>query len=206
MKGIYSSGKNAGKDRFNQTLLSGFTRPLDAIQATRPIVMIDEPHRFPREGKYYKSIENTLPQLIIRFGATFPDKKIGKGKNAKIIKDYYREQPQFNLNAVSAFNDGLVKGIDIYYPNVTEEEAKERYVVESVTNKELVLKHKDTKYVISKGDDLGFEGDITYEGAKTLSNGLELDKGMVFLPATMTNSYQEMIIRDAIEKHFEVEK
>lgn len=205
MKGIYSSGKNAGKDRFNQTLLSGFTRPLDAIQATRPIVMIDEPHRFPREGKYYKSIENTLPQLIIRFGATFPDKKIGKGKNAKIIKDYYREQPQFNLNAVSAFNDGLVKGIDIYYPNVTEEEAKERYVVESVTNKELVLKHKDTKYVISKGDDLGFEGDITYEGAKTLSNGLELDKGMVFLPATMTNSYQEMIIRDAIEKHFEVE-
>lgn len=205
MKGIYSSGKNAGKDRFNQTLLSGFTRPLDAIQATRPIVLIDEPHRFPRDGKYYKSIENTLPQLIIRFGATFPDKKIGKGKNTKIIKDYYRKEPQFNLNAVSAFNDGLVKGIDIYYPNVTEEEAKERYVVESVTNKELVLKHKDTKYVIAKGDDLGFEGDITYEGAKTLSNGLELDKGMVFLPATMTNSYQEMIIRDAIEKHFEVE-
>ena len=205
MKGVITRGKNKGQERFNQTILSGFTKPLDALQATRPIVLIDEPHRFPRDGKYYQAIQAVSPQMIIRFGATFPDIKIGNGKNAKTVKDYYRKQPQFNLNAVTSFNEGLVKGIDIYYPNVTESEAKDKYIVDSVNNRQLVLKIGSTKYTYTRGDDIGFDGNITFEGAKTLSNGLELEKGMHFFPATMTSSYQEMIIRDAIDKHFEAE-
>ena len=193
------------KKDYSQTLLSGWTSPLEGFKATRPIVMIDEPHRFPRDKANYKSITAVEPQMIIRFGATFPDIKVGKGRQATIVKDYYRKQPQFNLNAVSSFNNGLVKGIDVYYPNVTETESKERYVVESVTSQQLVLKHNSTLYTYGKGDDIGFDGDIYYEGAKRLSNGLELEKGMAFLPATMTSSYQELIIRDAIEKHFEAE-
>ncbi len=175
------------------------------MENTRPIVLVDEPHRFPRDKANYKAIASLNPQMIIRFGATFPDIKVGKGKQAKIVKDYYRKQPQFNLNAVSSFNDGLVKGIDVYYPNVTETEAKDTYIVQSVTNKELVLKHNNTLYTYGRGEDIGFDGDISYAGGKTLSNGLELEKGMIFLPATMTNSYQELIIRDAIDKHFEAE-
>ena len=193
------------KKDYSQTLLSGWTSPLEGLKATRPIVMIDEPHRFPRDKANYKSITAVEPQMIIRFGATFPNIKVGKGRQATIVKDYYRKQPQFNLNAVSSFNNGLVKGIDVYYPNVTETESKERYVIESVTNQQLVLKHHSTLYTYGKGDGIGFDGDIYYEGAKRLSNGLELEKGMAFLPATMTNSYQELIIRDAIEKHFEAE-
>ena len=205
MKGIISRGKNKGQERFNQTMLSGFTKPLEAIQATRPIVLVDEPHRFPREGEFYKAIQSVNPQMIIRLGATFPILKVGTGQNAKEIRDFYRKQPQFNLNAVTSFNEGLVKGIDIYFPNVTESEAQNRFVIESVTNKELVLKNGGISYKYLIGDSIGFDGDITYEGAKMLSNGLELEKGMAFLPATMTNSYQELIIRDAIDKHFEAE-
>ena len=205
MKGIISRGKNKGQERFNQTMLSGFTKPLEAIQATRPIVLVDEPHRFPREGEFYKAIQSVYPQMIIRLGATFPILRVGTGQNAKEIRDFYRKQPQFNLNAVTSFNEGLVKGIDIYFPNVTESEAQNRFVIESVTNKELVLKNGGISYKYLIGDSIGFDGDITYEGAKMLSNGLELEKGMAFLPATMTNSYQELIIRDAIDKHFEAE-
>ena len=193
------------KKEYSQTLLSGWTSPIKGLQNTRPIVLVDEPHRFPRDKANYKAIASLNPQMIIRFGATFPDIKVGKGKQAKIVKDYYRKQPQFNLNAVSSFNDGLVKGIDVYYPNVTEAEAKDTYIVQSVTNKELVLKHNNTLYTYGRGEDIGFDGDISYAGGKTLSNGLELEKGMIFLPATMTNSYQELIIRDAIDKHFEAE-
>ena len=193
------------KKEYSQTLLSGWTSPIKGLQATRPIVLVDEPHRFPRDKANYKAITSLNPQMIIRFGATFPDIKVGKGKQAKIVKDYYRKQPQFNLNAVSAFNDGLVKGIDVYYPNVTETEAKDTYIVQSVTNKELVLKHNSTLHTYGRDEDIGFDGDISYAGGKTLSNGLELEKGMIFLPATMTNSYQELIIRDAIDKHFEAE-
>ena len=193
------------KKEYSQTLLSGWTSPIKGLQNTRPIVLVDEPHRFPRDKANYKAITSLNPQMIIRFGATFPDIKVGKGKQAKIVKDYYRKQPQFNLNAVSSFNDGLVKGIDVYYPNVTETEAKDTYIVQSVTNKELVLKHNNTLYTYGRGEDIGFDGDISYAGGKTLSNGLELEKGTIFLPATMTNSYQELIIRDAIDKHFEAE-
>lgn len=205
MKGINSRGKNKGQERFNQTLLSGFTKPLEAIQATRPIVLVDEPHRFPRSGEYYKAIKSTGPQMIVRFGATFPDIQVGKGKNKQITKDYYRKQPQYNLNAVNSFNEGLVKGIDVYYPNVTQTEAKNQWTVDSVSNQQLVLKNDGKKYSFARDDDIGFDGNITYEGAKFLSNGLELEKGMTFLPATMTISYQEMIIREAINKHFEAE-
>lgn len=193
------------KKEYSQTLLSGWTSPIEGIRATRPIVLIDEPHRFPRDKANYKAITALEPQMIVRFGATFPDIKVGRGRQAKLVKDYYRKQPQFNLNAVSSFNGGLVKGIDVYFPNVTETESKERYVVESVTNQQLVLKNNSALYNYDIGDDIGFEGDISYEGAKTLSNGLELEKGMTFLPATMTSSYQEMIIRDAITKHFDAE-
>jgi type III restriction enzyme len=205
MKGVYSSGKNKGKERFNQTMLSGFTKPIEALQATRPIVLIDEPHRFPRDGANYKSIESLNPQMIIRYGATFPDKKVGRGRSAIAVKDYYRDEPQYNLNAVKSFNDGLVKNIVIYYPTVTEKQAKEKLVVDSVTAKQLVLKEGATRYTFNVGDDLGFDGDVTYEGGKVLSSGLELEKGMTLLRSTMTNSYQQMIISDAIEKHFDAE-
>lgn len=193
------------KKEYSQSLLSGLTSPIAGLQATRSVVLVDEPHRFPRDKVSYKAITALNPQMIIRFGATFPDIKVGKGKQAKIVKDYYRKQPQFNLNAVSSFNEGLVKGIDVYYPNVTETEAKDTYVVQSVTKKELVLKHNKNLYTYGWDEDIGFDGDISYAGGKTLSNGLELEKGMIFLPATMTNSYQELIIRDAIDKHFEAE-
>lgn len=193
------------KKEYSQSLLSGLTSPIAGLQATRSVVLVDEPHRFPRDKASYKAITALNPQMIIRFGATFPDIKVGKGKQAKIVKDYYRKQPQFNLNAVSSFNEGLVKGIDVYYPNVTETEAKDTYVVQSVTKKELVLKHNKNLYTYGWDEDIGFDGDISYAGGKTLSNGLELEKGMIFLPATMTNSYQELIIRDAIDKHFEAE-
>jgi type III restriction enzyme len=54
--------------------VQGFVRPLDAIKATRPIVIIDEPHRFERSNTSYKRILSEMaPQCIIRFGATFPE-------------------------------------------------------------------------------------------------------------------------------------
>jgi len=194
---------------YDQTLLSGWTKPIDALQATRPIVLIDEPHRFPREKANYKSIKSLNAQMIVRLGATFPDVKIGSGRKAQLVKDYYRKQPQYNLNAVNSFNDGLVKAIDIYYPNISESQAKDTWTVDnflgSGKDQELILRNGSTRYSYRVGDDIGFDGSITYAGSKKLSNELELEKGMTLLAATMTNSYQEMIIRDAIDKHFEAE-
>ena len=85
-------------------------RPFDAIRATRPIVIIDEPHRFERTQEAYKKIENELrPQCVIRFGATFPEMRLGGKKGHPKPKDY--RNLLYDLNACKAFNDGLVKGI-----------------------------------------------------------------------------------------------
>lgn len=199
------------KDDYDQTLFGGITNPIEAIQNTRPVVIIDEPHRFPRDKSNYKAIEAIKPQMIIRFGATFPDITVGKGKNKITKKDYYCGKPQYDLNAIESFNNGLVKGIDIYYPNLTEEQSKNRYLVESVSAKKLVLKQNNKSWTLGIGNKLaevdnGFEGDIEFAGSKMLSNELELEKGMILIPGTYRSTYQELIIKDAIDKHFEVEQ
>lgn len=199
------------KNDYDQTLMGGVTSPVKGIQNTRPVVIIDEPHRFPRDKANYQAIETINPQMIVRFGATFPDVTTGKGKNKVVKKDYYRGKPQFDLNAIESFNNGLVKGVDIYYPNLTEEQAKNRYVVDTVTAKELVLKQAGKLWSLRVGDNLaevdsGFEGNIEYAGSKLLSNELELAKGMSLIPGTYRSSYQELIIKDSIDKHFEIEQ
>lgn len=204
------NSKNMTRNDYDQTLLSDYSSPIEALKATRPIVIIDEPHRFPRDKKNYQAIEKLEPQLIVRFGATFPEVKKGVGKNATYIKDYYRNKPQFELNAVDSFNQGLVKGIDIYYPKLTPEQAKNRYTIDSVKPKEIVLKKGEKKWTLGIDENFAnidslFEGDLSYSGAKTLSNDLEISKGMDLLPGTFTTSYQELIINDAINQHFEHE-
>lgn len=196
---------------YDQTLIGGLTSPIDGLQMTRPVVIMDEPHRFARDNKFYKAVESIRPQMIVRFGATFPEIEEGKGKNKVVRKDYYRRQPQFDLNAVDSFNGGLVKGIDIYYPSLTEAQAENRYLVDSVTAKKLTLKQGSRYFELGVGDNLaevdaGFEGSIEYAGSKMLSNDLELEAGMALVPGTFNASYQELIVQDAIDKHFVAEQ
>ncbi|MDR0911528.1 MAG: type III restriction-modification system endonuclease [Methanobrevibacter sp.] len=209
------NSNNMKKDDYDQTLLSGVTSPIDALKLTFPIVIIDEPHKFPRDGAFYKSIEVLKPQMIIRFGATFPETSKGRGSNKINYIDYYRGKPQHDLNAIDSFNNGLVKGVDIYYPKLSEDQAKNKYHVDKVTAKELVLRQKNRKWTLKVGDNLAnvddnFEGNVTYAGpydrSKILSNELEIGKGMSLIPGTFKNSYQELIIQDAIDKHFEIEE
>ena len=75
--------------------------------------------------------------------------------------------------------------------------------------KEIVLKRRK-KWTLGIDENFAnidslFEGDLSYSGAKTLSNDLEISKGMDLLPGTFTTSYQELIINDAINQHFEHE-
>ena len=205
--------KSMSRDDYDQTLLGGETSPIKAIKATRPIVIVDEPHRFPRGKKFYADIEALKPQLIFRFGATFPEITSGKGKKSVTKIDYYRGKPQFNLNAVDSFNQGLVKGIDINYPDMSQEEANNRYKVKSAKAKELVLTKGGKDYTLTVGENLAdvdpnFAGSITYAGGtdRELSNGLALQKDMELIPGTFTESYQDAIISEALDRHFAIEQ
>lgn len=205
--------KSMHRNDYDQTLLGGETAPIKAIAATRPVIIIDEPQRFPRGKKFYEDIEAMKPQLIVRFGATFPETTTGRGKNKVTKIDYYRGEPQFNLDAVDSFNQGLVKGIDIDYPDMTEEQANNLYKVKQAKAKELILSKGKKEYSLSVGENLadvdpGFEGNITYAGGtdRELSNGLTLSKDMKLIPGTFAQNYQDEIILQALDCHFKAER
>jgi len=190
------------KNEYEQNFFGGSNCPAEALADTRPVVIIDEPHRLKRDGKSYKNIIKHLrPQIVLRFGATFPDVK---GK-----KDYYRGKPQFDLGAVEAFNRDLVKGIEVQFPDLPEN-ARSLFKVKTVTNKALILAHEGRDCEIEAGGELSkagaaFEGGVCYEGGKKLSNDLELEPGMTLAAGVFANSYQEILLRQALDAHFKTE-
>jgi len=114
--------------------VESFYRPFDAIASTKPIVMIDEPHRFSRDQKAFKVIlEEIKPQAIIRFGATFPETTTGRGKNKTTVKDY--QNLLYDLNACASFNQGLIKGVaKEHFEPVSKKEEKVK--ITSIDSKE----------------------------------------------------------------------
>lgn len=197
--------------------VENFSNPLEAIGATRPIVIIDEPHGFSRNQKAYDVIENKLnPQCVIRYGATFPDITVGNGKNKSMKKDYCNLI--YNLDAYEAFHQGLIKGIaKEHFTPATKNDEKVKIL--SITNKKVRLQHRtktNTKvYELSKGESLSMIspdfGNLYITGivgnhTVILSNGLEKKIKEEFKVDTYANSYQEEMIRLALKRHFETER
>ena len=198
--------------------VEGFYRPFDAIASTKPMVIIDEPHRFSREQKVFKTIlEEIKPQVIIRFGATFPETTTGRGRNKITVKDY--QNLLYDLNACVSFNQGLIKGVaKEHFEPVSKKEEKVRLT--AIDSKEAVhfqYKKKDeaTKsFTLKTGDSLSiisdaFEGITVAAIDKTsveFSNGIVKTSGEELDVDIYMTSYQEQMIRLALQRHFETEK
>lgn len=198
--------------------VAGFYRPYDAICATKPVLIIDEPHRFSREQKAYKTItEEIKPQSIIRFGATFPEISVGKGKNKTTERDYLNLI--YDLNACHSFNLNLIKGVtkEHFEPLSNRDE---KIKITNINNRESVnfqykKRNNPTKtYTLKKGDSLSmihdaFEG-ITIKAIGSsfvlFSNGIEKQKSEELVVDIYMTSYQEQMMRLALERHFEVER
>lgn len=200
------TSKSMTRDDYDQTLINSCSCPIESIKMTRPVVIIDEPHRFNKNGKAWTAIQQLKPQLIVRFGATFPMVQIGTGRNKVIKKDY--DNLVYDLNAIRAFNENLVKGINVLFPEIDAVDAAYKYKVKSVSDKKLVLNDGRADYELKIGDKLpaDFEGGLTYEGKKVLSNDLELSEGMVLIPKLFSCSYQELLLNQAINAHFMAER
>lgn len=196
----------------------GFYRPLDALKATRPFVIIDEPHRFSRDQKAFSVITDEIkPQCIIRFGATFPETSSGRGINKITVKDY--QNLLYDLNACESFNQNLIKGVaKEHFEPVSKRDEKVK--ITSITSRDSVsfqYKRRDeaTKsYMLKTGDSLSiisdaFEG-ITVSAISTstveFSNGIIKTTGEELDVDIYMTSYQEQMIRLALERHFETER
>jgi len=209
------SSSSMSKSDYDSTLFGNISCPMEGLKATRPIVIIDEPHRFNKTNKAWKTItEGLCPQIIIRFGATFPEIKTGGLSK----KDY--ENLVYDLNSIRAFNEGLVKGVHIEYPMLPDTKTElVKYKVKQIERGKSVTfvkvgSKKEHKLCI--GEDLSFvdpqfSGGITLEEVSSanlalLSNDLEIHQDMELIPQIFSSGYQELILSQALKAHFEKEK
>lgn len=206
---------------FDKELFDKYNVPFDAIAAIKPFMIIDEPHKFGQSNKTWENIQKIQPQFILRYGATFPDKEIEQkniltGKKDKIkVKDYHNLV--YQLTAVNAFNQNLVKGIT---GHITEFDSGKNAVVKFVDSDgkeasfELTENNKKTTIKIAAKESLEKVHtemtNLTIENinksAVILSNGLEMKKGDKINPYSYASTLQEMMIQKAIEHHFKLEK
>ncbi|WP_113639483.1 type III restriction-modification system endonuclease [Nubsella zeaxanthinifaciens] len=198
--------------------VEGFYKPVEGIKATQPFVIIDEPHRFNKSQKAYEFIEkNICPQAIIRFGATFPDIEIGKGKAKVKRKDY--QNLLYDLNSFQAFNLNLIKGIaKEHFEPISQKQEKikiTRIQSKLAVHLQLIKKDDPTKtFELKKGDSLGLVAsdldgiviDAITNSTIELSNGQTKSTGEEFSTDIYSSSYQESMIRLALERHFNTER
>lgn len=199
-------------------VVEGFYRPYNALKATRPFVIIDEPHKFSREQKAFGIIQKEIaPQCIIRFGATFPEVTVGKGKNKKTNKDYLNLL--YDLNACQSFNQGLIKGVakEHFEPISQKNEKIKLMSVNKNDSATFQYKQEDVptrSFQLRVGDSLSQIADeltgLTVQGID--KNSVELSNGQIKTVGeemdvdVFMSSYQEQMIRLALERHFETER
>ena len=186
---------------FDKGLFDKYTVPFDAIGATKPFMIIDEPHKFGQGNKTWENIQKMKPQFILRYGATF--------------QGY--ENLIYTLTAVDSFNRNLVKGV---IGHITEFDSGKNAIVKFIDSdgteasfelnendkrKTVKLKKKDSLQTVhSEMSDLSIEN--LNKSTVVLSNGLEMKKGDKINPYSYAEKLQETMIQKAIRKHFELEK
>ncbi len=211
--GMLTSSATMGAS-YDQTLLGNYTQPYETLREIAPFVIIDEPHKFARSQKTFKCLlDNIKPQCVIRYGATFPE--VAKGKF-----DY--ENVVYNLGSCDAFNNNLIKGVEVEYI-AEESKLKDQVKVKVLSisankgeTKIVRLQNELTKkaYDLTVGQSLaeiddsltGIMVDTIEKGLITLSNGMELHVSDAIYPQVFSDTYQKTMLSLALDRHFEKER
>ena len=176
--------------------------PMEAISAVRPFVIIDEPHKFPKARTTWNNIEKFNAQNIIRYGATFND-------------DY--ENLVYRLTAVDAFNDDLVKGVNVFIEDMVGDDFAS-LTLKQATTKEATLELNESNskkvFKIGRGESLSIIHpeihDLYIESMNNkvivLSNGVEIRLGKSINPYSYSETLEDNMMRRAIKEHFKVER
>ncbi|WRD42975.1 type III restriction-modification system endonuclease [Helicobacter pylori] len=190
----------------NTNLFNGAKSYMQALASMRPIVIMDEPHRFLGD-KTKKYLEQLNALITLRFGATFKD-------------DY--NNLIYALDSKKAFDCALVKSISVASVGESDEYFLElKGVVKIQNNYEAAINYTDlenkTQSVkVKKHDNLGvvthisaLEDYIVEKITKTeirFLNGfnLLLDQKEPF--SHLLEGEQEVMLKEAIKSHFEREE
>ncbi|GAA7829484.1 type III restriction-modification system endonuclease [Helicobacter pylori] len=202
----FNKEKNTiNKSLENTNLFNGAKSYMQALASMRPIVIMDEPHRFLGD-KTKKYLEQLNALITLRFGATFKD-------------DY--NNLIYALDSKKAFDNGLVKSISVESVGESYECFLELKGIEKRNGYEAAINYTDlenkTKSVkVKTHDNLGaltqisaLEDYIVEKITKTevrFLNGfnLLLDQKEPF--SYFVEGEQEVMLKEAIKSHFEREE
>ncbi|WQT36336.1 type III restriction-modification system endonuclease [Helicobacter pylori] len=190
----------------NTNLFNGTKSYMQALASMRPVVIMDEPHRFLGD-KTKKYLEQLNALITLRFGATFKD-------------DY--KNLIYALDSKKAFDCALVKSISVASVGENNEYFLElKGVVKTQNDYEAAinytnLENKTQSVKVKKHDNLGaltqisaLEDYIVENITKTevrFLNGfnLLLDQKEPF--SHLLEGEQEVMLKEAIKSHFEREE
>ncbi|WRG51172.1 type III restriction-modification system endonuclease [Helicobacter pylori] len=188
----------------NTNLFNGAKSYMQALASIRPIVIMDEPHRFLGD-KTKKYLEQLNALITLRFGATFKD-------------DYHNLI--YALDSKKAFDCALVKSISVasvgesdeYFLELKETNKKQNEATINYTN----LENKTQSVKVKTHDNLGvlthisaledcIVENITKNEVRFLNGvNLLLDQKEPF--SYFVEGEQEVMLKEAIKSHFEREE
>ncbi|GAA8160868.1 type III restriction-modification system endonuclease [Helicobacter pylori] len=188
----------------NTNLFNGAKSYMQALASIRPIVIMDEPHRFLGD-KTKKYLEQLNALITLRFGATFKD-------------DYHNLI--YALDSKKAFDCALVKSISVasvgesdeYFLELKETNKKQNEATINYTN----LENKTQSVKVKTHDNLGVLTHISaledYIVENITKNEIRFLNGVnLLLDQKEPFSYfvegeQEVMLKEAIKSHFEREE
>ncbi len=190
----------------NTNLFNGAKSYMQALVSIRPVVIMDEPHRFLGD-KTKKYLEQLNALITLRFGATFKD-------------DY--KNLIYALDSKKAFDCALVKSISVASVGESQEYFLELKGVVKIQNDYEAtisytnLENKTQSVKVKKHDNLGaltqisaledyIVENITKTEARFLNGfNLLLDQKEPF--SHLLEGEQEVMLKEAIKSHFEREE
>lgn len=205
------TGRGSGNVIYREYDKLNGMRPIEYLQQTRPVVIVDEPQRVQAE-KSQQAIQRLKPSFVLEYSATF-------------------ESPQkiYRLGPIEAYEQKLVKQIEVasvqqepdantaYVKFIRADIAKQRTQVEITAGG--VTDPKRTKIWVKQGDDLADKSNhrpeydygfrVTNLSWEPGNESIEFSSGRIVTPSTplgeLTDDIMRAQIRTTIRQHFERE-
>jgi len=171
---------------------------LECLKRLKPIVIMDEPHRFDGDAfkKYFEGFDN----YYLRFGATFPKKKNNNDTTIPLSNVAY------TLDSISSFRQNLVKKIVVYTQDIVQnqdaivkiekEGSKYKATVNTLSNGAIVKK------ILDKGDIFNRKSIKKINKNSIVLNDDSIEK----IDYSLSDDALLLMIKETIKIHFEKEK
>jgi len=185
-------------------------RPVEFIQATRPIVIVDEPQNMETELRK-NAIENLNPLCTLRYSATHIN-RYNMVYSLDPVKAYdlglVKQIEVDSIVTENDFNDAFVSLNKVYNPGKNSVAAKVKIDVntkEGVKRKLVTAKLGDDLYDLSSKREIYKDGYII-NGIDVANGFIELSNGeMLFIGDTfggITDEVMKVQIKKTVEEHF----